>query len=303
MILATDKLTNQQYHADLDQESSSSLELFRKDVLKYAAIRVHRTMQPDEPTPEMRFGTMFHTLVLELQEFPNLYEVATNGHKKSKKKLRDLSVWSKPINGHKTRCPCSYPHPAHDYCDGNPDAYRVVKEKVTADDMALAISMAKAIEANPMAYATLQEPGLPEHTLPWVDDETGLPLKCRTDKILTDKRLIVDLKTTTDVSEDAWSRTVHRYGYYRQAALYREGVRSVLGIECDFLFVAVSKEPPHEAVCYMLDEEAMQAGDMENRETIRNLADRRSSGNWESTRHDQIITVGLPAWALRRRSL
>jgi len=260
------------YHQSFDRDSNSSLQLFRESVAEYAAIRVFQTLPPREPTPEMELGTAFHCLVLEPDLFKQRYTVAPKFDRRTKDGKAAYAEWQ---------------------------ADNADKTPLAIEDYKLIHAMADGLRRNTRARASVEVAGEAERVVLWDDPDTGCPLKMRADRILANE-IIVDLKTTNDVRPDSWARTVHNLGYYRQAALYQAGVRVALGIDCEVVFVAVSKRPPHETGCFVLDADAIRLGHAENEATIRELVERRATGNWESRLHGQVIQVGLPRWAYTR---
>jgi len=83
--------------------------------------------------------------------------------------------------------------------------------------------------------------------------DEGVILKARFDRITTDRKVIFDYKTTTDVEPEAFSRQIVRMGYHWQDAFYR-CVAELLGSEQPkFVFLAQSVEAPHECSLHGCD--------------------------------------------------
>lgn len=128
------------------------------------------------------------------------------------------------------------------------DAARLAgKIPVLPEDMegveAMVDSAAEYIESlrdtEPAVYALFQEGGGDsELTLTW--DEDGVPCRARPDRIATDRRLTVDIKTTTkSANPDAWE--VDHVG----AAWYRRGGAACFGEQMDYLFFVIEQTPPY----------------------------------------------------------
>lgn len=97
-----------------------------------------------------------------------------------------------------------------------------------------------------------------EKSIYWRDQETGIMCKCRPD-ILNDP-LCADLKTTDDASPRGFQLSAVKYGYFLQAAMIYEGLKSI-GMPFEkFLFICVEKKKPYPVGMYLLDDEALQYG-------------------------------------------
>ena len=161
--------------------------------------------------------------------------------------------------------------------------------------------MLKAILLEPDAWNLLvEQPGWNERIFTAVDPQDGMQLKCKPDRVL-ENGLVVDLKTVDGpVDPSAWSRTLAKWGYHRQAAFYLD-VLALAGQKADlFVFVAISKDAPHEIGMYVLDEDSVEQGRRENRELLKSLAECRRSGQWKHEWQGKILTAGVPRWALER---
>lgn len=174
------------------------------------------------------------------------------------------------------------------------------KTIITADDDLLVRSMSKAISAHPEARKLAAAKGRVEVVVVWDDAETGLRLKARCDKVIdsTRPRLCVDIKTTQDASLDEWERSIFKYGYHTQAALYEEAWAS-RGEAISFVFLVVESDAPHGVSVDRLDEPAMQVGRDLVRQAIRDIAECKKTGVWPGY-PSGVRSVGLPAWVLKR---
>lgn len=100
-----------------------------------------------------------------------------------------------------------------------------------------------AIRAYPRApLAHWIDAGMKELSVYWTD-EAGRRWKARPD-CFTDG-LILELKTTGDVSPRAFARTRARFGYDLQAAHYVDAITRLTGRTPRFAFIAVELRAPH----------------------------------------------------------
>ncbi len=261
--------SNEAYHVDYERDSHSSLQLFRKSRERYAGERIYKTLQRQPPTPAMLFGTAFGYALMEPQIFSARYVPEVKFDKRTTKGKEAAAAFAAVNEG---------------------------KTPISLDDCDLIKGMIDGVTRNPKARIALDAPGRVESSVLWTDPDTGLPLKCRPDKLL-DNGLIWDLKTTVDSSPEAFARTCAAFAYHRQAALYLDGVWQELRHDGPFLFVVVSKEPPHECVCYTLDSEALALGRKQNAAALRELAECKRAGNWAGKWRDKIIETSLPRYA------
>lgn len=261
--------TNEEYHACMNADSHSSIDLFRRSRERYAAIRVHRTLRPEPPTPAMAFGTAFGYALLEPHEFAKRYITAKSFDRRTTLGKAQAIAF---------------------------DAAAVGKTPISEEDCSLIRNMIDGVMRNPKARQAIEGAGKVEQSVTWDDPATGLPLKFRPDKLL-DNGLIWDLKTAADSSPEAWAKACANFGYHRQAALYLDGAWQALQVDGPFVFVVVGKEPPHECVCYCLDSESLSLGRKQNATAIRELVECKRTGNWSGKWGNRIIETSLPRWA------
>ena len=88
-----------------------------------------------------------------------------------------------------------------------------------------------------------------------VDEETGLTLRCRPDIFSPSLGLMADIKNMADISDDAWSRDLGKFGYHMQDAMYRDvWNKGSDGLEAEaFFFICFSKTEPPEVICRELE--------------------------------------------------
>lgn len=94
--------------------------------------------------------------------------------------------------------------------------------------------------------------------VPMVGRVNGIDIKGKLDAIITTKagkRIVVDVKTTSDASATSFGKDVANYLYFLQSSWYR-----TLADADIFVFIAVEKESPNAWACYTLDEASHQKG-------------------------------------------
>ena len=168
------------------------------------------------------------------------------------------------------------------------------KTVISEDDLARGHAAAQSVMDHPRAAALLTG-GQPEVVALWDDPDTEYPCKAKIDYIASNGYL-VDLKTTADASLDEFSRSIGKFGYHRQQAMYRDGFEYATGEPAKgFVFVAVENKPPYAVGVYILDDESESKGREEYTEYLSKFADCKTSGDWPSYSNDVEI-INLPTW-------
>ncbi len=199
---------NADYHADRSYLSSSALKLLLKDPAAFERKYVKNIHDTSEPKDVFDVGTYVHALCLEphtiAQNFAFFEGLRRQG-----------TVYKEFVEKHPGKIILSVP------------------QKLKCEQFY------KAYERRGDAVAMLQG-GFAEHTMTGL--ALGVAVKARADYINVDKGYIVDIKTTSDITDvDVFKLTVERYNYDLSAALYTSIARDLYGKEFDFYFVVISK--------------------------------------------------------------
>ena len=215
--------------------------------------------------PFFVFGQAFHTLTLE-------GPVAFNG---------EFAVTPDP--------PC----PAERKPKGwrNTNEYNVVvegfkaknigKSFVSLEDYKHLKGMDTSLKSHPLAKKFLEE-GIPEQTIIWIDEETGLRCKCRPDWIpCGDNDTLVDAKSAKSAAYHSFKRSMWDYGYDRQGAFYLDGYNAATGSDFDtFAFAVVEKLPPYRTGTYIIGEETMSDAREEYKKLLRQVKHCIETDHW-----------------------
>lgn len=160
-------------------------------------------------------------------------------------------------------------------------------DKKLCDELAFAVNMHGASR-------TLLEGADPEMSMVWERD--GVLCKGRMDAYNFEYQAVIDLKTTIDASYRAFSKSIVDYGYYRQAAWYLNGARS-LGLPVQhFVFIAIEKSPPYAVAAYRITAGSLQLADQENMALLAKYRTCKELNNWPAYSHE-IQDISLPEWA------
>ncbi len=254
-----DTYSNAEYHA-ADGISKSDLDLIHRSPAHYKAAR-------HEDTPALRFGTAFHTLVLEPARFVAEYDFIEGDRR------------TKAVK------------------DAIKDAEAAGKIILTKDEFDAVSGMRDSVFKNRIA-ATLIDGATIEHSV--FSEIDNVRVKCRPDGWNVEKGVLFDLKSTEDASSDAFARTVAKYRYHVQDAFYRHVVANATNCDADdlsFIFVTVEKKPPFAVALYTLDELAKLQGWVNAREDLRTFREASERDNWPGY-SPKIETLALPRWAV-----
>lgn len=217
--------------------NKSSLDLIAVSPLHYQTVKYN----PKPPTPQMFFGSAFHCLVLEPEEFDKRYVLAPNINKRTKAGKEEWERFQ---------------------------ADNIGKQIITNNDSGKGIwgvgdwdrlhLMRDSVLNHPFASILIE--GIVERSIWWVDPVTYKLCKSRIDVVNEAHSLNVDLKTTADASYSGFQRSVHSYRYHVQDAFYTDGSNiNDMGMK-GFVFVCVEKEPPYAVACYMIEREWRRVG-------------------------------------------
>lgn len=134
--------------------------------------------------------------------------------------------------------------------------------------------------------------GLIERSLIWQQD--GVWLKVRPDVLPEDANVIVDLKTTRDITKA--HRSVYEYGYHMQAALVADGMERLLGrvIEAT-AFVFVQTSPPYPVRVVQIGPHDIAIGRQENARALNLFRRCMASGEWPAGDGD-LTEARVPDW-------
>jgi hypothetical protein len=258
--------------------SNSGLKHIARSPLHF--ITILRT--PVEPTPAMIIGSATHTAVLEPHLFDAQYVVLPDERPK-----RPSSV---QLNAKKPSTETLY---AIDWWKSF-NAANAGRQVLDAADHDQVRRMADAVRAHPVA-ADILSAGKAEQSVFWLDEETGVQCKARVDWLRG--AYPADLKTTDSAAPDDFVRSVVRYRYMCQSAMYLDGLAAVGERVDDFPFIVVEKQPPYAVAVYMLDDAAIAEGRRLYRRDLATYAWASATDSWPGY-PAEIRELSLPRWAM-----
>lgn len=259
-------ITNEEYHSGPGL-SRSQLETARSTMTNFLWCLA---APPKPSTPALAVGSAFHTLVLEPERFEVDVMIAL-ANSRAAKAYKELVA----------------DHPAT----------TVILEK--EGDMIA--RMAEAVHKHELASSLIREAHEREISMYWVDEETGIQLRCRIDALHTE--CIVDLKSAA--SGDPWefAKSAGAHGYHRQCAIYTDGLIACGLQPRPFHFIVVEKGRSHNVGVYTLGEESLAAGRRQYRAALRRVhnAIKNPAAAIEEVHSGygaDLITIDVPKWEL-----
>lgn len=171
------------------------------------------------------------------------------------------------------------------------------RDQITAADMQMIADMGRVLSGDPAATAVMG--GVPEITMAWKDDETGLWLLARPDTVNFDGT-VTDYKKINTQGRAFTHRVVDsritEHGYDMQLAFAAEVFERLTGQwPSSAGIIAQWDAPPHHVILREIIEEDLRIGQWRNRRAIRCFADCLASGHWPGP-GDDTGAYQRPEW-------
>jgi hypothetical protein len=221
-------IPNEDYHAGVGISSSY--------IRRFGQSQLHAIEHKQESSPNLKFGTASHALIVEGQEaFDKEVRVLTG------------SPYTKAYKEEKA--------------EYEEQGFIVLKESEVEIIHGMKDSM--VYEGN----AYLDAKGkIAEASVYWYEDD--ILCKCRPDMMCPplkepnsdNKIVIVDYKTTISCEPFAFNKSVKKYGYDMQAAWYRRGLLMAGYDVEDFMFIAQEKVHPYASKVFRITKEQIDFG-------------------------------------------
>tara|TARA_R110000796_G_scaffold197524_1_gene313857 strand:+ start:1516 stop:2451 length:936 start_codon:yes stop_codon:yes gene_type:complete len=267
-----------------------------KKVVRSTKAADHAIRKQQKDSAALRFGSAFHTAVLEPELFDDEVAIAPTVDRRTKIGKQE---WT-------------------EFRDSN--KHKIVLE---AKEAAAIVRMQEEILDHELAAALMGDPtgdaevnvivnpfsGVNPYTMDEVlsanEAKAIMPTmlhracKARVDWV-TDTELI-DVKTCQDASPEAVVRSVVHFGYHLQAAYYRELYRRAAGHDSvlPFVFIFVEKEAPHGVLVCELDDILLEVGWTQCSDALRSVMDWMSFGHQDYAGGRKLI-IECPQWLAKK---
>jgi hypothetical protein len=245
--------TNEQYHAS---EGISRSKLWTFKQLPHKFWHQYMSGEYERPKESKAFymGSLVHTLVLEPHLFDTEYCLKPQ-LEKMPPEVRKKDVGAEmfeQVKAARAAIAVRNTAIAEEF-----QANLTAKSLVSEDDLAIANAMRNAVMANNTAVDLLTGAKI-EKSIYWKHEATGLICKTRPD--IWNGRIVADLKTCNDAGYRGFQLAAYKDGYFLQAAMMYEGLKSIGEPFHNFVYVCVEKTSPYSVALYMLDDDALQFG-------------------------------------------
>lgn len=136
------------------------------------------------------------------------------------------------------------------------------------------------------------------------DPESGVLCKIKMDMLCFDEDGFfgVDLKSTADAEESAFSKSIANYGYHRQSAFYSDVFEWYTGYPLyRFWFPAIESQRPHGVLCRHICSESSEIGRSEYRPALDLYAECLRDDYWPcyaDPEDDDECAISLPDWKM-----
>lgn len=281
IIVSADELPASTYHAHPGL-SSSAIKEMAKSPRHFWGKHLDPDRKKREPSPAMLLGTAIHTLVLEPQHADTVVKLPPYacGRTKAAIEARERFMEELP-----------------------PEAVLLSPE-----DFDRAHGAAEAVRGNDDAMTWLTAGKAEESWFapcPQHHQELGLIRRGRVDYQTTHpesegRPVLVDLKSSSDVTPDKFGKHFAELGYHIQAAWNIDGY-SLCGVEVgshlagDYVVVAVETQAPFVVAVYEVPPEVIEQGRREYRRLLEAWADCRRSGKWPGP---EMQLIKFPRWRM-----
>jgi hypothetical protein len=241
-----------------------------------------------DDTPALAFGRAAHTAVLEPDHFAARYVEAERCAATTKKGDRCKKMGTTVLRDCLQVCSTHWLLHADELGQ---------QEILSPADWRHCLGMRDAVHAIERAHNMLEGLADVEVSVRWDDKETGVPCKARWDGCAEFAGgCILDFKTTIDASPREFERSIFKYGYHRQGAMYLEAA-AAHGIPAKhYVIIASEKVPPYATAIYRLTEGAIAVGSDQIRDLLEKYGDCSACGIWPGF-STEVQDIGLPEWA------
>lgn len=287
-IYTASDLSSKDYHAHTESISRSAIMLFDESPQKYWARYLNPDRPPEKVTPQMEFGTAFHSLILETSLFDKQYTIEPELLPSPKR------IFLKDVG-----------RPAYDAYKAEKAKIDFINEKsledfaeistntkiLTRENWQILKEMRNAFIAHNEA-CSLAGNAIYEQSYFWIDEGSGLLVKSRPD--ILHNNMYVDLKTTGNASTKAYQREMIAGGYHIQAAMVREAVRVLEGRDLEaYINLCIETKYPYSIGIKIIGEKAMDEGERKYKEVLLNMKSALENNLFPSYEPE---TVELPSW-------
>ena len=281
---------------DLPAEEYHAIRLPSNSILsqldRSPAHALHAMETPFEPSDEMKLGTAMHMSLWEPERFERTYMKA--GRCSAIKKGDGKPCENDGNIFHDGRWVCGV--------HGKGIVMDPTIQIVTESMMTSIRGMTESIQNHPSARRLLDRPSKQEATIIFRDPATEIMCKMRVDRLIqwsASQYVIADLKTTSDSSEDGFSFSAFKRGYFRQGAMYIRGAHAVGLNVAKFVDMAVESDAPFNCSTYQFDDADLSLAHEEVTQLLLEYDNCEKTGKWPGY-SENFVTLRMPDSSRRK---
>lgn len=242
-------LSNDEYHADKDYLSSSQIKVGHRDPLFYRHYIIDGNGEEKKDTEALIKGLFGHTFLLEPHELDNEFFIhdgeLTKKGEIPKTKLKEYLH----------EFPTLKPVPRH-YVEWAQRA----KENIYNYDAAYDLMFKDEDGENEVSYFNKCK-------------RTGERLRVRPDRLLLNRKIIVDLKTTRNASYEAFRRdALFKFHYDLSAYMYSDQIHQIENVLCEFIWVVVGTDEHAPIAVYPVGTKTLLSGQEKFVKGLKNMS-------------------------------
>lgn len=251
-------ISNEEYHAHPAISRSNMMD-FRLSPRHYWHSKFDPNFIKKEPSREMVFGNLMHSLLLEPDKYESTYIVPPKfDMRKSDDKIAHTNFIKEHAN----------------------------KTFITNEDFQIAQKMKDAFHKDKDAFDLISDAQY-EKTIFWSDSQTGLQCKSRPD--VMHNHFIVDYKTISDANERSIRYAFTDYGYDVQAAMIHLALKEDCNLDMrEFVYIFQEKKYPYLTRICPLSQEKLAEGIQKVKQYLSEIKICTEKNEWPSY---PIITI------------
>ena len=193
----------------------------------------------DEEMKKFIIGQVVHTLILEPELFEETFVIGSKPHGNSKEAKEAKGEGRSTLIAE--------------------DGRTIITPKEYDDCHKMAIEGS----SNSVWTKVKMSDGNIENSIYWDIDcvdmnFTVYPTRLRSRPDFFNNKIIIDVKTTESIKR--FQQSVEYFGYYRQAAMQIDALRTIDNKERKFFFLAIEKKPPYLTKCFDIEDHYIELG-------------------------------------------
>ncbi len=265
---ATELLAKHGFHRNIPDEIYHASDYVSPSRSKYALVSAlcykwHRD-HPSEPTAEMSFGTLAHSMFLEPDSLPLKYVVWRGGRRYGK-------TWDQFVEANQS------------------------SRILTEEEYRTAVAVRDSLNNHPAVRQIIKGDADREISVRWQDSTTGLECRGRMDYLRPS--VLADLKTIRSVTERTIISNCHEYQYPLSMAAYSDGLTANDYVPPPAYLIFVESKPPYDVSVKLVESDELAFGHKQWRKALSVIAEAVRTGVYPGI-SSEILPLVLPDWAM-----